>query len=216
MRGAPHSGFGTLISQMSWRISPGVLGRPPRGLDFQRHQARKPARCHLMMVSGLRIFSATGIVTMTLAGSPLGLAVTGFEGLILLREVLARRAAWKRYEERLGGAASAEPGAVIRLEPGERSPLPAEIVEGTGTAIGDDGLPVQIRPGSQISAGARLNGGPFVLQLRGGRPFLPEPRPAPPAGAARAPARVAPSQPGPAAATRTVSQGNASRDKAAG
>ena len=125
------------------------------------------------------LFSATGIFTMTMAGSPLGLAVTGFEGLILLREVLARRAAWRRYEERLGGAASAEPGAVIRLEPGERSPRAAEVVEGTGTAIGDDGLPVQIRPGSQISAGARLNGGPFVLMLRGGRHFLPQPRPAP-------------------------------------
>jgi hypothetical protein len=41
MRGAPHSGFATLISRMSWQISSGVLGRPPRGLDFQRHQARK-------------------------------------------------------------------------------------------------------------------------------------------------------------------------------
>jgi hypothetical protein len=54
MRGAPQSGFATLISRMSWRISSGVPGRPPRGLDFQRHQARKPARCHLMVVSGLR------------------------------------------------------------------------------------------------------------------------------------------------------------------
>jgi hypothetical protein len=58
MRGALHSGFATLISRMSWRISSGVLGRPPRGLDFQR-QARKPARCHLMMLSGLRIFTAS-------------------------------------------------------------------------------------------------------------------------------------------------------------
>jgi hypothetical protein len=57
MRGAPHSGFATLISRMS-RTSSGVLGRPPRGLDFQRHQARNPARCHQMMVSGLRIFTA--------------------------------------------------------------------------------------------------------------------------------------------------------------
>jgi hypothetical protein len=45
MREAPHSGFDTLISRMSWRISSGVLGRPPRGLDFQRQQARNPARC---------------------------------------------------------------------------------------------------------------------------------------------------------------------------
>jgi hypothetical protein len=59
MRGAPHSGFATLISRMSSQISSGVLDRQPRGLDFQRHQARNPARCHLMMVSGLRIFTAS-------------------------------------------------------------------------------------------------------------------------------------------------------------
>jgi hypothetical protein len=56
---APHSGLAMLISRMSGRISSGVLGRPPRGLDFQRHQGRNPARCHLMMVSGLRIFTAS-------------------------------------------------------------------------------------------------------------------------------------------------------------
>src|SRR5262249_42754912 len=54
-------------------------------------------------------FSASGIVTLTFAGSPLGLAVTGAEAVLLLHEVLARRAAWRRYEERLGGAAAAEP-----------------------------------------------------------------------------------------------------------
>jgi hypothetical protein len=43
MRGAPHCGLATLISRMSWRTSSGVLGRPPRGLDFQRHQARNGA-----------------------------------------------------------------------------------------------------------------------------------------------------------------------------
>src|SRR4029077_6457479 len=58
MRGAPHSGFATLISRMSWRISPGARGRPPRVLDFQRHQARNPARCHLMMVSGFALADA--------------------------------------------------------------------------------------------------------------------------------------------------------------
>ena len=36
MRGAPQSGFAMLISQMSWRMSAGVLGQPPRGRDFLR------------------------------------------------------------------------------------------------------------------------------------------------------------------------------------
>ncbi|MCI0458820.1 MAG: HAD-IC family P-type ATPase [Gemmataceae bacterium] len=124
-------------------------------------------------------FSTASIVTLALASNPLGLALLGAEGLILLREVLARRSAWRRYEERLDHAARAEPDAVIRLEPGERTPLLAQILEGTGTALGVDGLPVPLVPGSRVVAGARLAGGPFVLRLQGGKPFVPRPRPAP-------------------------------------
>jgi hypothetical protein len=36
MRGAPQSGFATLMSRMSWRMSAGVFGRPPTGRDFER------------------------------------------------------------------------------------------------------------------------------------------------------------------------------------
>src|SRR5262249_54630203 len=77
------------------------------------------------------------------------------------------------------GSAAAEPGAVIRLEAGERVPLEAEVIEGTGTAIGRDGLPRRITPHTTVSAGAELCGGPFVLELHGGKPFLPQPRPGP-------------------------------------
>jgi calcium-translocating P-type ATPase len=125
------------------------------------------------------VFSSASVVTLAFSGSPLGLKVTGLEGLLLLSEVLARRSAWRRYEERLHGAVTAEPGAVIRLEAGERVPLSAEIIEGTGTAIGRDGLPRRIAPGASVSAGAELSGGPFVLVLQGGQPFAPQPRPAP-------------------------------------
>src|SRR5258708_30104029 len=44
---------------MSCRISSGDFGRPPRGLDFQRQYARKPARCQRITVSGLTIFKAS-------------------------------------------------------------------------------------------------------------------------------------------------------------
>jgi calcium-translocating P-type ATPase len=125
------------------------------------------------------VFSLASIASMTVAGSPLGLVLVGAEAVILLREVRGRRAAWRRYEERLEGVASAQPGAVIRLEPGETIPLTAQVTEGTGTAQGRDGLPVLIGPGSHVAAGARLFGGPFVLQLQGGEPFYPEPRPEP-------------------------------------
>jgi cation-transporting ATPase I len=125
------------------------------------------------------LFGSAAIVTLVMADSPLGLTVTGAEGLLLLTEVLARRSAWRRYEERLRGVADADPGEVIRLEAGERTPLAAQVIEGTGTAIGRDGLPRRIVPGSHVSGGARLFGGPFVLELQGGQPFIPEPRPAP-------------------------------------
>src|SRR5262245_48261840 len=36
IRGASQSGFAALMSRMSWRMSVGVFGRPPRGRDFQR------------------------------------------------------------------------------------------------------------------------------------------------------------------------------------
>jgi cation-transporting ATPase I len=124
------------------------------------------------------VFSSASVVSLAFADSPLGLTVTGVEGLLLLTEVMARRSAWRRYEESLEGTTAAEPGAIIRLEAGERLPLPAEVIEGTGTAIGRDGLPRQIAPGAHLSAGAELSGGPFVLQLQGGKSFLPRPRPA--------------------------------------
>jgi magnesium-transporting ATPase (P-type) len=125
------------------------------------------------------VLSSASVITLAFSGSPLGLTVTGLEGLLLLSEVMSRRSAWRRYEEQLHGTTMAEPGAVVRLEAGERVPLPAEIIEGTGTAIGRDGLPRRIAPGGSVSAGAELSGGPFVLQLQGGKPFLPQPRPAP-------------------------------------
>jgi calcium-translocating P-type ATPase len=124
-------------------------------------------------------FGAASAVTLTFAGSPLGLAVTGLEGLVLLTEVTARRAAWRRYVERLRGGASARPGAEIRLESGQRTPRAGQVIEGTGTAIGRDGLPVPVAPGTCVPAGARLSGGPFVVQLEMGEAFTPEPRPAP-------------------------------------
>src|SRR5262249_43954969 len=123
------------------------------------------------------VFGTAGIVTSTAAGSYLGLALLGVEGALLLREVLARRSAWRRYEAPLGDAAHAEPGAVVRLEPGERPPVAARLIEGAGTAIGGDGLPFPVTPGARVPAGALLSGGPFVMELEGGPAFVPEPRP---------------------------------------
>ncbi len=127
------------------------------------------------------LFNGAGIVALTLAGSPLGLTVSGLEALRLLTEVVARRKAWRRYEERLEGTRSLEPGAVVRLEAGQRAPLECNVIEGTGTATGRHGLPVSVEPGETIHAGARVSGGPFVVELIGEKAFEPEPRATPPA-----------------------------------
>lgn len=58
-RRAPHSGFTTLISRISPRISSGTVGRPPRGRDFQRQYDLNPARCQRTMVSGFTIANAS-------------------------------------------------------------------------------------------------------------------------------------------------------------
>ena len=58
MRGAPHSGFSTLIRRISARRSASICGRPPRERDFQRQYRRKPARCQRTRVSGRMIVIA--------------------------------------------------------------------------------------------------------------------------------------------------------------
>lgn len=128
------------------------------------------------------IFALPSIVTLTLAGSPLGLALSGLEALRLLTEVRARRAAWHHYEKLVGNAPPAQPDAIIRLENAERTPLAADVLEGTGTALGQDGMPVPVVKGTRVPGGARLYGNSFLLQLRGEasfETFTPEPRPAP-------------------------------------
>lgn len=126
------------------------------------------------------LLNIPAIVTLTLSEYPLGLAVTGSESLLLAMEVYARQRAWKRYEELTASAPSAQPDAVIRLQAGERTPLPGKVLEGAGTALGHDGMPLPTAPGSIIPPGARLFGGPFVLKLESEeafQPFTPQRRP---------------------------------------
>ncbi|HZT98003.1 MAG TPA: HAD-IC family P-type ATPase [Chloroflexota bacterium] len=124
-------------------------------------------------------FYLPGIAVLTLSGSPLGLAVAGAESLRVLTEVLPRRAAWRRYEAGLESLADAHPDDRARVESGESIPLPATVVEGFGTAIGRDGKGIALEPGANVPAGSRCYGGPFVVHLLGGRPFIEHARPAP-------------------------------------
>jgi calcium-translocating P-type ATPase len=125
------------------------------------------------------LLALPSIATLALSDSPLGLALIGAESVRLLTEVVARRKAWRAYEERMADAASAEPGAIVRLESGEKIPLDAKVIEGTGTASARNGLPVPVAPDAVVPAGARLFGGPFVLELQAGKPFVAQARSAP-------------------------------------
>jgi calcium-translocating P-type ATPase len=126
------------------------------------------------------VVNGVGIVALTVADAPLGLIVIGVEALVMIGEVTARRAAWRRYEANLASATAAETGGMIRLEAGMRVPATALVIEGTGTAVGPSGLPLPLAPGSTAPAGAELSGGPFVMDVQDGPAFLPEPRPIPP------------------------------------
>jgi calcium-translocating P-type ATPase len=152
----------------------GIIGIV-RGFPVTRNGLRRLFGRHLADL----LFRGAAIVSLALSGNPLGLAVSGAEGLRLLTEVMARRAAWRRLEARLENVPAAEPGSVMRLEAGERSPRAATVLEGVGSAIGRDGLPLPVTEGSTIPAGSRLAGGPFVAELQPAEPFLLEPRPAP-------------------------------------
>jgi cation-transporting ATPase I len=158
---APAVAAGTIGLLESWAIAP----------DGSRTHAA-PGTPQLLL-------SVAGALSLTLSGGSLGLVVGGLAGLRVLGQVLAQRAAWRQYEERLDEGTPAHPGASLQLEPGERSPLPATVREGTGTAVGRDGLPVPVAPGTRVEAGTQLFGGPFVLELQPVDDALPRPRPAP-------------------------------------
>lgn len=147
-------------------------------------QAFPPVRSGLNRLVGRNaahlLLSLPDILVSSLTGSPLSLATTFLSALRLLTEVVPRRAAFRAYMERLSGAEGAVAGDEARVEAGERTPLAATVMEGFGTGIGRDGLPFTVCPGSHVPPGARLYGGPFTVNLIGGKAFLPPQRPAPP------------------------------------
>ncbi len=117
------------------------------------------------------------IVALVLAGKTLGLVLAAAEALRLVPAALARRDAWRRFEERHERRPAALPAKLVQLEPGDRPPLSGEVIEGAGSAIGADGLPIAVAPGTIVPAGAVLHGGAFTLRLRASETQQPETRP---------------------------------------
>ncbi len=114
---------------------------------------------------------ATAVVAMSASGNPLGLAFAGAAALRVLTESLARRRAWRDYELRTDEHPDVHPGAVLSLSPGERVPLMARVIDGSGTATRLDGTLQPLYPGAPIDPGARIYGGDITVEL-GAEPAL--------------------------------------------
>lgn len=125
------------------------------------------------------VLGATAIVAMSASGNPLGLAFAGAAALRLLTESVARRHAWQEYELRTQDHPDVHPGAVLTLEPGQRVPLAARVLEGFGVASALDGSPQPVCPGAELDPGARIYGGAVTVELLSEAPF--EAAPSPPA-----------------------------------
>jgi cation-transporting ATPase I len=169
-------------------VAPGATGHPLAGFVaglvnlFQSFPIVRDRLRRLVGDTGAAVVShGIGIVALTAADIPLGLVLAAAEALLLLNVVTQRRAAWRRYESRLDASTTPVAGSVVRLEAGMRVPYDARVVEGTGTAFGGSGRLLTLEPGLKAPAGARLSGGPFVLELLKSEPAVVRPRPAPPA-----------------------------------
>jgi len=166
--GAPVSG--TRAAQVAGAVGI-VEGLPPIEQQLERLLGRNGAQVAI---------SSIAIVSLTFAGNPLGLAVTGAGALRLMSAARGRRNGWRAYEQRVGDAEPAHPGAQIELEAGERVPLSGRVSSGFGTGISREGEVIGVAPGTAIDAGTRLAGGPVTVELEVERGFVPHPRATPP------------------------------------
>lgn len=190
VRGATRAigaGIGLGFVTVQQLVSPATQGNPTAaGVAaifniFQAFPAVRNGLRRLLGDIGADVAAhGVSIVALTAADIPLGLVLAGAEALVLLGVVTQRRAAWRRYEEGLDTSILTAVGSVIRLESGMRVPRLARVVEGKGTAIGRSGRILPLGPGLRVPAGARVGGGPFVLELIGDEAYVPQPRPVPP------------------------------------
>lgn len=94
-------GFGLLAARRLIGVEeplPGAEGAAHVASIIGILQGIPPIRYGLRKLLGRTVadllFNVPGIITLTLAGSPLGLSVTGTESLLLATEVYSRQAAW--------------------------------------------------------------------------------------------------------------------------
>jgi calcium-translocating P-type ATPase len=122
------------------------------------------------------VLGAVSIVALTFSGSALGLTVAAASAIRMLSLVRQQRSSWRSYEDRSERQPPALPGEQLTLAAGERTPLPATVLDGAAVAVGSEGMPLALRPGSEIPPGARIYGGPVRAVLANADPFTPEPR----------------------------------------
>src|SRR5262249_60524753 len=77
------------------------------------------------------------------------------------------RLAIDRYRSRSSAGPSAQSGRTATLDDGDRLPVSGRVKHGVGSQVDRDALPQPIGPGSELPSGARVFGGPFVIELDG-------------------------------------------------
>src|ERR671918_651401 len=127
------------------------------------------------------LFGALTIVSLTFSGGALGLAAAGAAALGLMSDVRARRSAWSEYEQRAREDEPVHPGVCLRLDPGARVPLTAEVIEGFGRAVAPDGSTLPVAPGAPLPGGARVYGPAITVRLGRDPPSTAPRRRQPPA-----------------------------------
>lgn len=117
------------------------------------------------------LLAGAGVAAHILSGSPLGLAIAALVSSRQLLESFERRRALRGYRHRANVVPLADSSrSAVRLEEGDRLLASGLILDGEGSSVDGDGLLRPVGPGSDLEPGARLFGGPFLVELRPGAP----------------------------------------------
>ncbi|HVP74468.1 MAG TPA: HAD-IC family P-type ATPase [Gaiellaceae bacterium] len=148
-----------------------VIGLVRDGRALRRAAGHRPSAPEPVEVA----LELAALGALAYSGSMLGLAVGAATNLRRLTSAQATRSAWQGYLRRLEIQAGVALGRRIAVRDGGRAAGRARILDGAGTTVGRDGLPVPVRSGVEVPAGARLWGGTFTLELQDEPPW-PRPR----------------------------------------
>lgn len=126
-------------------------------------QARRETSGPAPFDVGLKLGSAA---VLTLARSPVGLALLVLTTLRAVTAARQREQARERHRRALAAVSAVAAGSELRLEEGGVPPLPARVLEGSGSALTGSGAWIRVEAGDVIPPGAPVRGGPLRVELQ--------------------------------------------------